>query len=357
MKKLLPYFLITLVFAVFIGFWHRSALTYNFNPSLVRDYLRSQDIEDPLGKIKDRVILSDSDIYIASGYLYAKGADPTAYNFQHPPLVKYLFGFSTLLTGNPYWVQMVFGLALLWLTFYLGTKLRLGYLGIFGGLGLLIDPVFGGMMNGALLDLGQAVFALGYLILTVFFPAGWLLQGIVLGLFAASKFWSTAIIFVILVMAYKIFVRKENINFKKTALSFLIAFLVLCLTYTKSFIDAGGLFNIFAFLAKDLKFMLTHNSASALGGPIILFVTGYFAPWWQAGVEKATDWTVLWPLGLGVGVVRAVREFREKNYRSFFYLLPFVYLLLLSTQVPFTRYFILILPYLYLSLSSLILLI
>jgi hypothetical protein len=99
--------------------------------------------------------------------------------------------------------------------------------------------------------------------------------------------------------------------------------------------------------------MITHNSAKQIGGPMILFITGYFAPWWQAGVLRATDWTLLWPIGLISGIILSVRKMTSK-VQLFFSLLPLVYLILESTQVPFTRYFIIILPFIYLSFANLI---
>jgi hypothetical protein len=354
MKKILPYLLITLAFGLLLLFKYPQVFNYKFNQSLVHDYLRSQDINDPLGLIKDRIILSDSDIYIATGYLYAKGGDPTNYNFQHPPLVKYLFGFSTLLTRNPFYVQIFFGLALLLLTYFLGIKLFKNTAVSLVGAGLLlIDPVFGGMMNQALLDLGQAVFALAYVILMLFYPESYIMQGLILGFFAASKFWSTAILFVILIFAFKLFIRKEKINIKKAGLSFVIAFVIFSLTYLKSFLNAGGLFNIFFFLAKDLRFMLVHNSASSFGGPVILFITGFFAPWWQKGVVRAMDWSFLWPVSLVSSIFLALKT-KIRDIKSFVFLFPVTYLLLTSTQVPFTRYFIIILPFTYLSLAGLL---
>lgn len=353
MKKILPYLLITIAFGFLLFFKYPQVFSYKFNQNLVRDYLRSQDINDPLGLIKDRIILSDSDIYIASGYLYAKGGDPTNYNFQHPPLIKYLFGFSVLLTGNPLYVQIIFGLTLLFLTYFLGTKLLKNQIFSFVGTGLLlIDPVFGGMMNQALLDLGQAVFALGYVILMLFFPESFILQGIVLGLFAASKFWSTAALIVVLIFAFKLLIRKEKISIKRSGLSFVVAFVVFSLTYLKSFISAGGFFNIFFFLAKDLRFMLAHNSAVSFGGPVILFITGFFAPWWQSGVVRATDYSFLWPISLLALIFMALKT-KIRDIKSFVFLFPATYLLLLSTQVPFTRYFIIILPFTYLGLAGL----
>jgi hypothetical protein len=330
---------------------HPGALKYQFDQNLVRDYLRSQDIEDPQGKILNRIYVSDSDIYQATGYLYAKGEDPASLNL-HPPLVKYLFGFSILLTNNPFYVQIVFGLILLFLTYFLGIKLyKNNPVALAGTILLLVDPVFGGMMDETLLDLGQAVFALLYTIMIYFYPLSYILSGVVLGLFAASKFWSTAIIFVTLIYGFKIFIQKEKIVFKNLAISFLVSIIVFALTYIVSFIREGGIFNLISYQGRVLNFMLTHNSASLIGGPIILFLTNYFVPWWERGIDYSNVWTFLWPAGFVASIILAVRT-KIKDRKFFFYVFPIIYLLLTSTQVPFARYFILILPYFYLNLGK-----
>ena len=95
MKRVLPYFFISVAFLGLLVVKFPSIFSYKFSQDTVKNYLKSQDIEDPKGLITDRVIMSDSDTYSATGYLYAKGEDPTKYNFQHPPLIKYLFGFSS----------------------------------------------------------------------------------------------------------------------------------------------------------------------------------------------------------------------------------------------------------------------
>ena len=185
--------------------------------------------------------MSDSDTYAATGYLYAKGEDPTKYNFQHPPLVKYLFGFSTLLTGNPFYVQILFGLSLLFLTYFLGNRIfKNRILAFIPVLLLLVDPLFGSMMTETLLDLGQAVFAFGYIILMLFYPESYILSGVVLGLFAASKFWSTAIIFVGLVYLYKILLLKRKTELQENCSQFFgMLYGLFASTYAVAFVKQG----------------------------------------------------------------------------------------------------------------------
>ncbi|MCX6705478.1 MAG: hypothetical protein NT162_04060, partial [Candidatus Woesebacteria bacterium] len=87
--------------------------------------------------------------------------------------------------------------------------------------------------------------------------------------------------------------------------------------------------------------------------PIVLFVSGFFVPWWQNGVLRAGDWSFIWPTALFVSIFLGLKT-KINDIKFFFYLLPLAYILLTSTQVPFTRYFIIILPYIYLNLSSLL---
>ncbi len=98
-------FILILVYLGWLAVFQPQVYTYRFDPVLINSYLQSQDIPH---EVDQRVFLSDGEIHIAAGYLYAKGADPTVYNFQHPPLLKYLYGLSILVFHNPYFVQLFF---------------------------------------------------------------------------------------------------------------------------------------------------------------------------------------------------------------------------------------------------------
>jgi hypothetical protein len=355
MKKIIPYLLIAVAFVIFIFSKHPDLLSYKFNQDVVKNYLRSQDIEDPNELIKDRIFISDSDIYLASGYLYAKGDNPAKYNFQHPPLIKYLFGYSVLLTGNPYWVQLFFGLVFLLLTYFLSSKiLKYKWMAVIPSAFILSDPLFGNVISGCYLDLGQAVFAISFIILALYFPKKYFWVGLSLGLFAGSKFWSTAVMVAGLTYLFKFIIQKEKFNFLQILSTISVSLLVYLLTYTKYFLAGGWLMSFIELQGRIFKFMLSHNSAGQIGGSILLFATGFFTPWWKGGVERAVDWSLLWPIGLISSVVLVIKS-KFKGVELFIYLLPAIYLLLISTGVPFTRYFVIILPFIYISLTKLFL--
>jgi len=327
-----PLFLLILsfVFILFV-FLNRQSLFQKFNPKVVDDYLRSQDIEDREDKIKDRIFISDSDIYIASGYLYANGKDPRDFNFQHPPFIKYLFGFSSKYFNLPLLPNIILGAILVLEVFLLGKLVfKSSFIGLVSSILIMFDLVFNEVTTYALLDLGQIVFMLGFLITTLFYKKNLLLQAILLGLSFTSKFYSPVFILLGLTYLYKIY--NKEFNLKKELLVLFISFLVFSFTYVVSFP-----FNIFLYQTRIIKFMLSHNGATEWGGVFKMFFTGY----------------LLWPI---LFLVNLFLLFKEKLFSLKFliFVIPVVYFVISTFQLPFTRYFILILPFLYLSLTSLI---
>lgn len=82
---------ILLIYVIILFAFKRSIFTYRFDRELVSRYFCSQDI--PYEPPCPRVWLSDEKLHIAAGYLYATGSDPAVIDFQHMPLVAYLYGF------------------------------------------------------------------------------------------------------------------------------------------------------------------------------------------------------------------------------------------------------------------------
>lgn len=319
--------ILTLSFIIFV-FLNKQQLFQSFDPGVVNRYLRSQDIEDRENKIKDRIFISDADIYIASGYLYANGAKPTEYNI-HPPLIKYLFGYSAKYFNMPLLPNIIFAGLLIFEVFLLGKLIfRSDFVGLLASLLLLIDPVFKEVTIYALLDLGQIVFILGFIITTLFKPKNFVLSGILLGLACASKFYSPVIIFLGIIYLYKLVTKQ--FNFKNEILTLIFAFLAFSFCYIKSWP-----FNIFFYQAKLIRFMLDHNTAVVWGGVLKMFFGGYF----------------IWPI---LFFVNLYQLFKSKFGRLQFllFIIPAIYFLILTFQLPFTRYFILILPFLYLSFAN-----
>jgi len=348
--------LITLFYFTLLYLNNNPIYNYKFDPGLADLYLRSQDISH---EVPSRIFLSDSQIHLAAGLLYAKGEEPTRYNFQHPPLIKYLYGISALLLGNPYFIQVGFGLVFLCLIYVLGIKIfQSRIVSILTAIFVACDPLFINLSNQLLLDLGQGVFLLLYFLAIEFYQNNILLQGITLGLMASSKFWGATLFFVGVFMFFKL-IRKE-LHFRKFFLHLILAIFVFSLTYTKTFLDRGGNFNLVFFELKTLKYWLDHSQSTIPGSSIILFITGFFPSWWEGRqILKSDVWSLFWPTSFMISLFKIIGFVKRKKWqaRGLTATIPVLYLFYLGPQATFARYYILILPFLYLTLSEFIYLI
>ncbi|MBI4225860.1 hypothetical protein HY612_01985 [Candidatus Roizmanbacteria bacterium] len=341
-------------YLVILFLFKRSIFSYRFDKKLIDRYFLSQDIPHEVkGK---RLFLSDNEIYMATGYLYAKGADPSVYNFDHPPLIKYLFGYSILFLGSPYPVQVLFGVAVLLLTYYLGLRVfQSPGISFFASFLLTIDPLFLDISSASLLDLGEAVFLLMYMISMLFFKRNFIFQGIILGLLAGAKSLVSPLFFVTILLFYQWY--KKELKIKEYFLHLVVAFVAFSFLYTRTFLERGGEFNIIFFILKTVKYRIQHNITSLPGSSLLLFLTGFFQTWWdEKGLLREKVWTVLWPISFLVMTIKIYTVFQIKKLtiKDLLTLTPFLYLFYLGVQAPFARYFLIILPFSYLSLSEFI---
>ncbi|KXK11082.1 MAG: hypothetical protein UZ22_OP11002000464 [Microgenomates bacterium OLB23] len=180
---------------------------------------------------------------------------------------------------------------------------------------LVIDPVFFDLSQSALLDLGQAVFALAYVLVHLYFPTAFILQGILLGAFAASKFWSTTLFFIAAVATYRIMHKKWH-----TGMFFghiIIGFITFCLIYLHAFI-AHAPFNIIFYQLKTLKYWFNHSVSSVPGDAILLFLTGQHHIWWQNNeLIRVIGWPPMWPISASALILSAI-ILRKKRGHYFF---------------------------------------
>ncbi|MDD5317642.1 MAG: glycosyltransferase family 39 protein [Candidatus ainarchaeum sp.] len=71
----------------------------------------------------DFEVMTDQMIHTWAGWLYANGLDPSALNPQHPPLAKYLFGYSAAAFGKPALPSLLAGLLSIPLLLYLSWRI------------------------------------------------------------------------------------------------------------------------------------------------------------------------------------------------------------------------------------------
>ncbi len=351
-KDFLFLFFFTFVFIAFSWFLNPSFFQSRFDERLISDYLRSQDIEDREDKIKDRLFISDDKIYFASGVLYARGEPPTKFNFQHPPLLKYLFGWSTILFGSPFPIQIFFSLAFIFLVYFLAFLVFKNRLVAFLAVCFLfLDPVFWETSHLTLLDVGQVVFALAFLILFFFYPKRIFLQGVFLGFLFASKFWSVSFLYFAFLVFYIIWFFKDKSFVKSLPILIFVSFLVFSSFYINYFLSGNSLFDFLFLQARTVKFMLTHNNTNNFGNLFLLFISGHYLSWWDGGIwVKSQFWNPIWPISFLASIFLAFKL--SKNKKAWFiFIFPAFYFLVNLTNTAFTRYILFVLPFLYISLA------
>jgi hypothetical protein len=349
MKHLRILLVIILLYLVSIAILQPDVYSYRFNTDIVDKYLCSQSITwEPPCK---RLFLSDSDVHIGAAYMYVKGADPTVYHFEHGPLMKYLYGVTILLTGNPFHLEVLFGILYVLLSYTFAWKIfRSIPVAIATSVLLLIDPVFRNLTADASFELGQASFMLGYGLSVLFLRKNYVLQGILLGLFASAKFWGAVPFFMFMFHGYLYF--KKQFNARAFIKHLLVAFLTYATTYLQAFVIRDGMFNIFWYQLRVIKFWFQHSSASMPFSSVTLFLGGFYKSWWGSDeIIRSQIWSIAWPASFVITLSATIKRLlgRVLTLKILAGALPIGYLLYLGIQAPFPRYFILLLPFFYMT--------
>jgi hypothetical protein len=355
-RKLPPLPVIVLILSVLIGQlrWSTIFLSPIDYDWLLDRYFLSQDI--PHEVAPERVFLSDGEIHLAAGWLYVIGNDPIAYNFQHPPLIKYLYGLAIIGFGKPHVIQLLFGFGLVFMTFMLGKSIfNNRSVGLLSALLVLVDPVFFEVLTGYLLDMGQAFFLMVYIYILLYSNKWKFMGGIILGLLFASKFWGSSLFFVLLIGIYMLFIKK--VSMKQYFIHLLLALVSYSFIYLPSFIHQDGRFNLLFFELKRLKYWFHHSTSSMLGASLILFISGWYKSWWGSRLWiQHNQWSILWPISIIANTIVGIKMIfaKQKSLQTTVFLVPILYLAFLGIQAPFSRYYILVLPFVYIGFASLV---
>ena len=161
-KKVFFYIIIFISIIKLVSFIviNRQFFLQRFSPEYIsRLYSESQYV---LGE-KSKGGIGDDGLYAYAGYYYLfQGGDVSNVNFEHPPLGKYLIGFSILLFGNENVINIIYVTFLLILVYKLGLRLlRDRLLSALSVAVLSFDPIFLDHLIRSMLDLPFTLFFTG----------------------------------------------------------------------------------------------------------------------------------------------------------------------------------------------------
>lgn len=337
-----------------IMFWS-SAVTYTkrYDPNYYeKRYIASQwrvpNSENPI---------SDSELYLYSGYRYLQGDNPILINPEQPPLGKYIIGLSIVLFGNGYIASLVFALLLLYIVyrmvFHQSGSILASSLSV-----LLVST--NSLFTDQIVNPGQLdIFQLVFFLLFGHFYLEYLIHkhnkhlysaGILLGAFLSIKVFVHSFLIMFLLIGLMTIFNSD----KKSALIdgirlLIIGLCVFVLTYGAYFMHGGtlrGLLGVQRWIV-DFYSKSTIDMYKIFGSYIPLV---FFNKWrvWSEGYPYVSyeRWSVLWPLTSITGIVAIYRIITDKLISAHFFRLYVFFILLYMVNlaiVPvFPRYLLML---------------
>ena len=257
--------------------------------------------------------ISDSDIYAYAGWRYVNGATPYDFNFEHPPLAKYIIGLSELAFGNQNVMSVIFGVLSLLIVYELAKKVMPDPIfSVVPVYMLSLERLYIELSSTSMLDIYLVFFLLLSVLLITTGKSNFrtLLASATLGLATACK--------VIAALAFLPFVALLVTDRKKSLKSILVyvlvALLAYCGTYALFFFSGHGLAD---FVELQLRMVGLHYEArSRLTYPsgrwLLTLLTGIIGPETRYLIyigENVENLTVLTKSGLHIA-----REFNPLTW-------------------------------------------
>jgi hypothetical protein len=331
------------------NYWQRFA-------SLEKTFLSSQYVnKHPVGWIADQTAFS-----YAAGKLIT-GTSPILVVPDAPPLGKYLIGLSAIIFNNENIIILISSILCL-LSLYLlsGQIFSSKILSILPPFFLSFEPIFKNqLIYTPLLDLFQLLFLLftfyffnkGFtgkkpdLITFVFF----MLANLFLGFFISTKFFITGVTIIAAWFIVLLLNRKVKKSFLML-LSFPMSIIVLLLSYVRVF--AFG-YTVNKFLGIQKWVYLYHQSFLILPFSVwpLLFLNKWHVWFGDKPVISDSQWLFTWPIITTISLITIVfyllkKMKREKNIEIVM-TWAICYLIFLSFGQTFSRYFVILIPMLY----------
>jgi len=296
--------------------------------------------------IQDKGV-SDSFLYSYVGYKYVNGANPSLLNPEHPPLAKFLIGYSIKTFGNEHTLGIGIAFVTLLLVGIISFQIQRSLL--LASIALFLTAIFPLFMDqvihGPQLELYQLFFFLlvvhmllmGFKKKKVQFYIG---AGIFYGFLLSTK---TLLPFLCLLSGWLVVSLWKK--WKELAILFAFAALSFLLTYMAFFMQGGTLRS---FLGLQKYIVVYYGNAHIpllefAGNYLRLIFTGSWKFWDSArSVSAYSEWNILWPIFYGGGIVRLVQLWKKnKNTHMLIYFI-ILYNLFVFIVPVFPRYLLLL---------------
>jgi predicted membrane-bound dolichyl-phosphate-mannose-protein mannosyltransferase len=297
--------------------------------------------------------LGDDGLYAYAGYKYIHGADPTSINPEMPPLGKYLIGITITLFGNQAVFALVTGIATLVLLYFLSLSiLKSKLLALVTVTFFSFEPLFYTQLSAPYLDLLYLSFLLAFMFFLV--RKKLTSAAIVLGLFISTKNTASSLALGVLLSITYLFLNDRK-SLKKWILYLPLSLSVLCLTYTHYFL-LGHTFRDFLGVQKWIYLFYASGAKASFASFIPMLFTGIWHTWWGI-IQRISEWNIMWPITAIITIIWNLYLLFKKQFNEI--IIVTLWLLFYSIFLLFVpvwpRYFLLLIPFLYISTIHLVL--
>ncbi|HVF69618.1 MAG TPA: hypothetical protein VNA13_03570 [Xanthomonadales bacterium] len=314
--------------------------------------------------------IDDEIIYSYAGGAFINGVSPILINPETPPLGKYLIGLSILFFKNENIIILFSGITSLFLLFLIGKQLFSSNItALIPPLILSFEPLFKNQfVRAPLLDimhLAFMLFAFYFFIKAINTRKNVLLYFLAaclfLGGFISTKFFGVGIS-LIAAWYLSIIIYKNKNHLFYLSLAMPLSIIVLLFTYVRVLFTDYPLNQFLGIQKWIFLYNKGHIQNAFTVWPLLLF--NQWHTWWGTrAILSDAQWSILWPISVLITLLTIIFYILGKlpKKRGIEMIMAWIifYLALLSLSDATVRYFVILLPMLYLvsvfGLESLIL--
>lgn len=305
-----------------------------------------------------KAIVTDDVVYAFNAGRFIQGVNPILVNPEVPPLGKYIIGASILIFNNESIINLIASIFCFPLLFILSYQVfRNSMLAIIPPLLFSFEKMFViQLLITPTLDIFQLDFLLAsFIIFLLAFSRKknylWMLvvSAFFLGCFISTKFFASGFVIAATYTATTFLIARQKLV--KLILCLLIAPLVLLASYSKLFFLGYSLREVLGVQ----KWIFLYNTGHLGNPPFTVWDLILFNRWhtWWAGNHIITDsqWNILWPIALIISLVTILilgkESITKKRPVTLIMVWVLLYLTFLNVGQITSRYFFILLPFLY----------
>lgn len=345
-------------------------MVFNQRNSLVGGYakryesLRTTYYSSQYVKKDKPAIITDGALEAFAGGAFIKGLNPILIVHDQPPLGRYITGLSILIFDNANTgISILLFFSALGI-FFIAKEVTKNTLFSLIPVAIFVnEPLFIGKLQlGPLLEPTQLPFIVFSL---YFFMRGvssknyvtwFILTSLMIGFVISIRFFILGLVLASSMAAYLIVSRmiKKTVFF---LVSLLLSILVLIFSYTRTILDGYGAFHVFGI---QKYIFVYHQSQFVLPFTFwdLLFFNRWHTWWGDRSISSDVNWIVLWPLAsliiIFFSLLVLVKKAKFLESEKILLLWVIFYSVSLSAGISTTRYFLPLVPFLYiLSVSFL----